>query len=419
VPLFRYEALDQTGNKISAYMQETDEQALTARLTSMGYRDLSIEIAQRQLRQAAQFTSPVVQHQPAGSRHAAEVSKLSTNERALARMFHQLHLSFRAGMPAFQAVSTVAVQVHEPPLRQALAELSQGIQSGDRLSALMERYPRMFSRGDVGMIRAAEEGGFLPEAMEALAVQHEQDDNTRRRLKIWEWFFHSNVVVFFIVIPLCFFFKTAIESGFNAMAGLAAVGRAFLIISVPSLAVYFAALIYLGQVRRSPGMAVRWHRFLLRVPVVGRINALRANAVFTRTLQQLYHAGVNSSSAWDTASGAVPNRALAERFGEGLPVVESTGRFSQAMQQVGLLDLADVGMVATGESTGEVAQALDYLAGRYEEDTRVALGASVIRGAITFSLWAFGLGAIALALFFQSYYGVIFGAVEKAFGIGE
>jgi type II secretory pathway component PulF len=417
VPLFRYEALDRTGNKVVGAMQVADEQALAVRLASMGYQPTSVEIAQRSLRQAAQRSAVGAGSIPQAA--AGPVSPLTASERALARMFHQLHISFRAGMPAFQAVSTVATQVQEPPLRQALVELSAGVRDGHRLSDLMERYPYLFTRGDVGMVRAAELAGFLPEALENLAVQHELDDNTRRRLAIWVWFFHLNVLGLLLFIPFCFFIIPAVEAGFNAMAGLRSVGQVFLVFSLPMGILYTALLVALARTRRSPRLAYRWHRLLLKLPVVGKINSLRANSVFTRTLQQLYQAGLPAATSWETASDAVPNRFLSALYLDGKPTVEATGRLSTAMQQVGLLDPADVGMVATGESSGEVPQALRYLADRYEEDTRVALGASVVRGAISFTTWAFLIGAIGLIIFFQQYGGKIFGAVEKGVGGGE
>ena len=51
-------------------------------------------------------------------------------------------------MPAYQALSTVAGQVHERNLRQALTEMAAGVRDGHQLSLLMERYPRLFSRGE-------------------------------------------------------------------------------------------------------------------------------------------------------------------------------------------------------------------------------------------------------------------------------
>ncbi|HEU4753327.1 MAG TPA: type II secretion system F family protein, partial [Armatimonadota bacterium] len=336
---------------------------------SMGYRPTSVQVAQRNLTAGA-FAAPA--HVTASSYTAGgpagPVSNLSANERARARMFHQLYISFRAGMPAYQAVTTVASQVFEPALRQALVELGVGIQQGHALSLLMERYPRLFSRGDVGIIRAAELGGFLPEALESIARRYEEDDNTRRRLRIWVWFFHSNVITLALAIAFAFFFFAFIST-MNPLAGAAAVGRAFLLISLPMLLLYFGGLLYLQRIRTNPAKAYAWHRFLLRVPMAGKINRLRATSVFTRTLEYLSNSGVAGPTAWSTAAGAVPNLYLAEQFAGAAPAVAATARFTPAMQSSGLFDPADVGMVATGEATGEIPQALKYLADRYEEET--------------------------------------------------
>lgn len=421
MPLFHYEALDRTGNPVVGAMQVSDEAALSDRLRAMGYRPVTIHpptIARRGTRQAS------MQTHGAGTRSAAvgrsgRVSKLSADERSMARMLHQLHLAFRAGIPAFQALSTVQAQVSHPALRQALGEMAGGVRDGHTISGEMENYPRLFQQGDIGMLRAAEIGGFLPEAFANLAARYEQDDNARRRLRIWTWFFHSNVITFLMLVALAPFFKTAIEAGFDVQAGLRAVAKTFLFVSVPLIALYFGALGWFYHVRHQPHWAYRWHRMALRLPVLGKINELRANAVFTRALQQLYQAGLGAQTAWETAAAAVPNLYLAERYGTGTRTVHDTGRLSLGLQQVGLLDPADVGMVATGESAGEVAQALQYLANRYEEDTRVALGASVIRGAITFTVWAFLLGGLGIAVLAQGYYGTVFQAVEKGMGVGE
>ncbi|HTE18802.1 MAG TPA: type II secretion system F family protein, partial [Armatimonadota bacterium] len=310
MPLYRYEALDRTGNKVVGAMQVADEHALASRLQTMGYQPLLVETSRRPLQHAPQAATVGV-----GSPHVTQsaplaVSPLTASERSIARMLHQLHISFRAGMPAYQAVTTVAGQVHERPLRQALSEIALGIQQGHTLSGLMERYPRLFTRGDLGMMRAAERGGFLPEALGALAQQHEQDDNTRRRLRIWVWFFHSNVVLLFLVIALAFFFRPAMAT-MHAWVGLRAAGQAFLTISLPGLALYFCGLACLERIRRSPKWAYRWHRFLLRLPAVGKINFLRGNAVFTRILQYLYNTGTPAPTAWETAAAAVPNLYLA------------------------------------------------------------------------------------------------------------
>jgi len=394
--LFRYEALDRTGNKVVGAMQVVDERSLMARLTALGYQATLVEAAEKRTPVATNtgvFSTP--------SRESG--SRLSADARAVAQMFHQLHIAFRAGMPAIQAITTVAGQSHNPAVRQALTEIGRGVQNGETISEHMTRYPRVFSKGDIGTIRAAEMGGFLPEALDMLAKLHEQDDNTQRRLRIWIWFFHVNVALIPFIVAMISFFPAFAAAEFNLGAGMNAVGRTFTFVSIPMIIAYVGSLLAFKSLRTSPRFTERWHRLLLKTPVVGKVSYLRANAVFSRTLQYLNHAGVNARSAWETAAGAVPNRALAERFAAGQPLVNDTGRFSPAMESVRLLDPNDIGMVATGESVGEVPQALDYLADRYEAETESALGASVVRGAITSVTWVVILTGVVFIAFVYAY----------------
>jgi type II secretory pathway component PulF len=398
VPLFRYEAVDSTGAKIEAYMQVSDEHAVADRLTQMGYQPTAIELTQRSFQQTAGKTATSVGPAPP----PVHGSPLTVNKRVLSRLYHQLHVSLRAGMPPFQAFTTVAAQIPEHAARQALHEMSLGVRDGARISDLMERYPRMFSRGDVGMVRAAEMAGFLPEAFSFLARQHEEDDNTTRRLRIWIWFFHSNVLTLFLMIPLAFMLKDSLPA-LDIRPGLISGGWSFLLGTLPLCALYYGGLAWFYKARHNPNLAYRWHRLLLRLPVIGGISKLRCQAVFSRTLQLIHHAGVTNDTAWETASGAVPNLYLAQQYCRGLSAVKATGQFSEGLKHSGLFDYADIGMIATGESAGDTEQPLEVLANRYEEETRVALGASVVRGAITFVFYAFALGGLAMALFSWAY----------------
>ena len=399
MPLYRYEALDRTGNKVVGAMQASDEGALTSRLLAMGYQLLMAQVAPGAPGAAAPLTSA---GRPQATPKVQGGSHVSASERDIARMYQQLYISFRAGMPAFQALHTVSGQIANAGLRQVLYEMSLAIRDGSNLSGMMEQYPRVFRAGDVGILRAAEAGGFLPEAFESLSSRYEQEDNARRRLSIFAGFFHVSLFALFLFVPLAWGLKFAIPA-LDIKAAIVPMGRAFLFFTLPCCAAYGGFLFALSRIRRSPDKAYTWHKFIMKVPILGRINHLRSTAVFTRSLQWLYHAGVLPSLAWETAAQAVPNVYLSALFMLGKPYVESTNRLSVGMQQVGLLDLNDVGMVATGESTGEIPQALRYLADRYEEEVRTAMTAGVTRMAISFVAWSLLLTPIAIAFLYYCY----------------
>lgn len=411
MPLYRYEALDRSGNRVVGAMQVNDEAALNTRLLAMGYRPILVQVASNGGRngRAAARSPAAPGKQPASG--GVEDSRITAGERAVARMYHQLFISFRAGMPAFQVLHTVSGQVADAQLRQMLYEMALAIRDGNTLSAQMERYPRVFRAGDVGIVRAGEVAGCLPEAFEALAQRYEQEDNARRRLGVFAGFFHVSLFAFFLIIALIWGLRAMIQAltgsattGADFLgSSLPAIGQALLWFTLPCSLLYGGLLFGLSRLRRSPEKAYAWHRFLLRLPVLGKINRLRSTAVFTRTLQWLYHAGQLPANAWEDAARAVPNLYLAERFMLGKPAVESSARMSVGMQQTGLLDVADVGMVATGESTGDIPGALRYLADRYEEEVRSAITAGVTRASISFVAWALMLTPMVVGFLYWCY----------------
>lgn len=392
MPLYRYEALDRTGNKVVGAMQVDSEQALTTRLATMGYQPTLVQVSQRTLKSA-----------PTRSRGAAvEGFRLAAAERDTARVMHQLHLAFKAGMPAYLALTTVAGQVHSAALRQVLTEMAQGIQAGGTLSDTMARYPRVFGAGDVGMVRAAELTGLLPEAFQAISARLEEEDNARGRLRIWIWFLHTNVIALLFFIPVGWFLKDVFPS-FDLRIGLAAAVRSLFTLTLPLSIAYGVGVWWLSRLRTAPAFRREWHAWLLKLPILGNLNRVRAKAAFTRVLAWQVHAGVSPASAWEAASHAVPNLALAERFLQGTAVVQSVGKPSAAILATGILDASDAGMVSTGEATGEIPQALTFLANRYEEEARIVLQDSVSRAAGLFRIWAFLLGALGFALVMWGY----------------
>lgn len=404
MPLFRYEATDAAGQIVRGAMQVEAEEAVAPRLEAMGYKLVQVEPTVRPLHAAAARTRATGAAGTAPRAAAGGASGLTAPERELARMFHQLHLSFRAGMTPAQAAANVAGQVPHPALRQTLTEIAAGAREGRSLSEQMAAYPRLFGPGDVGLIAAGERAGTLPEALELIARRREEDENARGRLRLWVWLLHSNVFAVLLFIPVAFFLKEVFPS-FDPRAGLAGAARAFLLLSVPLGVAYGLALRAAARARTDPARRGRWDRLLLRLRGLRRVHEARAKAVFTRSLAWQWNAGVAPGTAWETAAAAVPNTALAERFTQGLPAVEGTGRPSAGLQLSGMMDATDVGLVLTGESTGEIPQALGYLADRCEDEAGRALQDAVTQGRFRMILWGFLIGALGMCLFYWGYFG--------------
>lgn len=406
MPLFRYEAQDKNGQKVVGAMQVANEAVLQRKLTAMGYVPVTVEPA------------PGAAAPPEG-RAAGRDQPVPSH--ALSLFYEELYTTFRAGIPLGQALSSVAERLPHPGLRAAVADLGRGVEAGAPLGKVLLRYPMMFRTGDRGLLAAAEEGGFLEQALRLLADRHAGDDQVYRRTRFW--FRYLVVLLFvaaFLTFPIVSFCRAAfapeLTDATTAAAHLVPGFRAFahtvLAVSLPVALVAVALALWLRSLAVWPTRRRRWHAVLLRLPGLGGLAWARARELFARALQLLYHSGVPPGTAWAAASGAVPNEELSARLIQQARFVEGGGPFSEAMRRSGVYREAEAGMVASGETVGSVEEMLGKVADYQAMEVESALHRLPIIARMIF----LGLGglvtAIALGIAYRAYYGAIFRAFE-------
>jgi general secretion pathway protein F len=406
MPLFRYEAQDKQGRRVVGAMQVANEALLQRKLTSMGYVPVVVQ-------QAPEAGAP-----PEG-RAAGRDQPVPS--RALSLFYEELYTTFRAGISLGQALSTVAARLPHAGLRAAVADLGRGVDAGAPLGKVLLRYPMMFRSGDRGLLAAAEEGGFLEQALRLLADRHQSDEQVRRRTRFWVGYLL--VLLFtatFLTFPIVSFCRAAfapeLTDATTAAAHLVPGFRAFattiLTVSLPvalaagGLALWCRSLIVWPTRRR------RWHAALLAFPGLSGLAWARARELFARALQLLYHSGVPPAAAWTAAAGAVPNEELGARLALQARFVEGGGRFSDAMRRSGVFGEAEAGMVASGESAGSVEEMLAKVADYQAVEVESALKRLPIITRIVFFAVGGLVTVIAVATAYRAFYEAIFRAFE-------
>jgi general secretion pathway protein F len=406
MPLFRYEAQDKQGRRVVGAMQVANEALLQRKLTSMGYVPVVVQ-------QAPEAGAP-----PEG-RAAGRDQPVPS--RALSLFYEELYTTFRAGIPLGHALSSVAGRLPHPGLQAAVADLGRGVEAGAPLGKVLLRYPMMFRTGDRGLLSAAEEGGFLEQALRLLADRHASDEQVHRRTRFWiRYLITLLFVATFLTFPIVSFCRAAfapeLTDATTAAAHLVPGFRAFahtvLTVSLPITVVAVGLAFWLQSLAVWPTRRRRWHAALLRLPGLGGLAWARARELFARALQLLYHSGVPPGAAWAAAAGAVPNEELGARLQGQARLVESGGPFSEAMRRSGVYGEAESGMVASGETVGSVEEMLSKVADYHAGEVESALQRLPIIARMIF----LGLGglvtAIAVATAYRAFYGAIFRAFE-------
>lgn len=139
------------------------------------------------------------------------------------------------------------------------------------------------------------------------------------------------------------------------------------------IAGFAAVVVGFLQIIRTPSGRIWWHTTQLRLPLFGSVLRGRYYTQFCQTMGNLIANGIpllNSLRLMTSATGNVHLRSLTEKVVE---MVGEGGSLSRALQRVGEFPPLFIDMIAVGEQTGDLAQALERMGRRYDKELNVSI----------------------------------------------
>jgi general secretion pathway protein F len=124
---------------------------------------------------------------------------------------------------------------------------------------------------------------------------------------------------------------------------------------------------------RSPKGREKWHRFLLKVPILGKIVRTIAVSRFCRTLATLLISGVPILTAFEIVRRVVQNEVLAKAIEESSRNIQEGQSIATPLRQSGQFPPLVTTMISIGERTGDLEPMLDKVANAYDEYVAQAL----------------------------------------------
>src|SRR5690606_32222908 len=113
-----------------------------------------------------------------------------------------------------------------------------------------------------------------------------------------------------------------------------------------------ALAIGMRQALRDPNIKLRWHSFILRLPLVGRLVRATNTARFASTLAILTRSGVPLVDALGIAAAVIGNLRIRERVVEAAQRVREGGSLTRALEATGEFPPMMLHMIAAGEKSG-------------------------------------------------------------------
>ena len=368
---FTYRAMDRSGKEIRGQIEATTEEVVIDRLRGMGYFPTEVKKTRGGAAAAA------LEDLPGIKQFMKLLTRGKVGLKTMMPFTRQLAVLIGAGLPLLRSIRILAEQTESANLREALNGIGDQIESGNTLSEGMAKYPAIFNRLFVNMIRAGEIGGALEAVLDRLAIFAEKSANVRSKIKTAMWY---PAFVFLIAGGLMILILGWIVPQFaNVYAELGAElpGMTQLLIRISGIVQerYWAlilSLVFLAMiwkfVRKYDWGLYATDTFLLRLPVFGKIVQKASLAKWARTFATLLEAGVpilqTLSIVKDTCGNEVISRAVLEvhnSIKEGETISEPLKKFSVFPPLV-------VHMVAVGEETGNIDDMLIKVAEFYERE---------------------------------------------------
>ncbi len=316
----------------------------------------------------------------------------------LAGFFTQLASLLRSGVNPHEALDEMAGMVTDGRLARAATEMSREAAEGAGLADEMERYPALFPEHVVGLLRAGEELGGLPEMLEALAGEYEARARIKHRVR-WPGLYYGGVLVLALLVAP---FPLMVARGMGWYVDVLLTRLLPILVGVILCYLGFRALLMIPAVGKLAS------RVMLPLPIVGTLPRHCATVRFLSVLNLSQRAGVTLDRGIELAAEATGHEAMRTAARHAAARVRRGESVGQAVARVGFLPQHVREMLATAEIAGAMEERLEA-AGNWATEQRDAAIDSISSGSAAVSLAITAIiVAVALAFAWRHLYEAIF-----------
>lgn len=308
-------------------------------------------------------------------------ARRGVGQRRLLDFSEQLDTLLSAGLPLDRALHVVLNTTEHPETRSVIEGVILGVEKGESLSAAFARYPAMFPRLYVSMIRAAEEGGLLPVVLKRLIVYYEQSIEFRSFLiassvypaVLLAFSLVAVLVLALFVLPRFAEIFTGINQPIPLPAQMLLTGAGFLerwwgVLLVVAVVLTLGARVYLGT---APGREA-WQKRVFVLPLIGPLLFRAQLARICRTMGTLLASGVPILTAMRAVHGLSDNILLQQALDRLQRGVKEGKGLARPLLADPLFPRMMGQLIAIGEESGALDGMLIKIADRYEAEVRRA-----------------------------------------------
>ena len=369
---YAYKARNAAGEVTAGTLVATSAEEVSAQLRAEGH--FVFEIDESPMRVLADLDEQQIRRN--------EAAKRVRREDVIA-FCQQLSVMLETGVPLAEALDAFRRQTTRPEFRQVLDVLADDIDSGEPLSAAMEKWPRVYPGMMISLMKASEASGTMSTMLGRVGDYLAKDRRTVKQIKgaLGYPLFMMAAGVAITIFLMSFVLPRFARIYEQRQASLPAPTRFLLGISEFVTTQYlwygpvtvFLLIALVIWVKRPLGRRMLdWIR--LRIPGVRTMYTHLYVTRVTRTMATLLSAGVNVLDVIDICRGVTGNVYYSDLWDSMEQGVREGRQISDAVFKSSLIPPNVASMIAAGERSGQLSEVMDRISDFSQEELDGSVG---------------------------------------------
>ncbi|SFP90540.1 type IV pilus assembly protein PilC [Caldicoprobacter faecalis] len=300
----------------------------------------------------------------------------------IAVLCKQFSTMLEAGIPIVRCLDILSKQLSNRVLRRLFTEMYAEVRTGRTLTEALARRSQYFPSLFISMIEAGETSGTLDVVLNNLAQHYEKDYKLRQKVKNAMTY---PVIVLIVAVAVVYFLLTVVVPTFISIFNRGDMVLPLptrMLLSLSNFATRYGMIVLLCIVlmvfilyivlSRGKGR-LKWHEFLLKMPVMGTVITYMISSRFSATLGILLRTGIPLVQALDIVKKVVGNEVAQKGLQQVQDMARMGGGISTPLEQLKLFPPMLIQMLKIGEESGTLDEMLLKTAEFYEGELEASL----------------------------------------------
>ena len=386
MPAFEYLALDQNGREKKGILEGDSARQIRSQLRDQGLSPLTVDESNKK-------------EKTSGSDNATGSFRGSLKTAELSLIIRQIATLTSAGTPLEESLAATAKHSEKNKVKSLLLTVRSKLMEGHSFAEALSQYPKVFPEMFRATVSAGEQSGHLDGVLERLADFSEDRQSTEATVKkaLVYPVFLVVISIAIVGLMLAVVVPKVVETFDDLGQELPGITLALIaasdFVQAWGLVVVIAAVIAIIAFSRAmlvETFKFKVHKFVLQLPIAGKLVRSANAASFARTLSILAASGVPVLEALDIASQVISNRPMRQAVLEASAKVREGTSLSRALENSRQFPPMLLHLIASGEGSGRLGFMLEKAANHLEreQDTAVSSALGILQPTIVLIMGA-------------------------------